>query len=305
MGANTLRLWGWNNHANHTDFLNAAYNNGVAPIYVIVTFWMAPSAYPDISSDTARAQIKADFRNMVAAHKDSPAVLMWAIGNELNAPWMYGDRLADLFSLINEMAQEAHAEEGAGFHPVTTPLFDNNLMNVISTYEPSMTNLDAWSVNLYRGQSFGGFFTDYAAASSKPLAILEYGIDAYDDAGGDEYEALGTPYQAIYAQSLWEEMVANSSINSGGAIMAYSDEWWKGKYGQVRPGCPEANPSAHGACGYSTGSHPDGYSNEEWWGIMRTVDNGTAPDIMQPRAVYHRLRALWLPNKLYLPAIQK
>jgi hypothetical protein len=28
---------------------------------------------------------------MVAAHKNHLAILMWSIGNELNASWMYGD----------------------------------------------------------------------------------------------------------------------------------------------------------------------------------------------------------------------
>ncbi len=305
MGANTIRLWGWNNSADHTDFLNKAYNNGVAPIYVVVTFWMGPSAYPDISSDTARAQIKTAFRSMVAAHKNNPAVLMWAIGNELNASWMYGDRLNDLFSLINEMAQEAHAEEGTAYHPVTTPLVDSNLINVISTYDSSMTALDVWSANVYRGQSFGSLFTDYAAVSSKPFAILEFGIDAYDDTTKAEYEAAGTPKQADYAQALWEEIAANSTVCAGGTLMAYSDEWWKGKYGQVRTGCPDPDPSFHSDCGYATGAHPDGYSNEEWWGIMRTVDNGSGPDILQPRAVYYRLLGLWLTNKVYLPLVRK
>ncbi len=302
MGANTIRLWGWNNAANHTDFLNKAYNNGTDPIYVIVTFWMGPSVYPDISSPSARAKIKADFRNMVATHKNNPAVLMWAIGNELNGPWLYGNNPTDLFSLINEMAQEAHLEEGANYHPVTAPLADVNLINTIAAYDSNMTNLDVWSVQLYRGPSFGSFFNDYANVSGKPLVITEYGIDAYDDKNGDEYEKIGIPYQAKYAESLWNEIMANSNVSAGGSIMAYSDEWWKGKYGQARQGCPDNNPSFHSNCGYPTGSHPDGYSNEEWWGIMRTKDNGSYPDIMEPRVVYYTLQSLWTKT-LGAPAI--
>jgi hypothetical protein len=76
MGVNTIRLWGWNNSADHKDFLDKAYNNGTNSICVIVTFWMGPSVYPDVSSPAARAKIKADFRNMVAAHKNHPAVLI-------------------------------------------------------------------------------------------------------------------------------------------------------------------------------------------------------------------------------------
>ena len=310
MGTNTIRLWGWQNNLNHTDFLNRARSNG---IYVIVTFWMGPSVYGDISSSGARATIKKNFRDMVKAHKNNSAVLMWAIGNELNAPWMYGNRLNDLFSLINEMALEAHSEEGKNYHPVTTVLADIDIINTITTYNSSTTNLDVWSVDppvdyntahsktenfditMYRGRSFGTFFKDYANISRKPLLILEYGIDAYDDKNKTEYEFIGPAYQAIYAKDLWNDIKRNSNITSGGSIMAYSDEWWKGKHGQVRSGCPDYDSSSHSDCGYPINTHPDGYANEEWWGIMRIKDNGTGPDIIQPRAVYNTLKLMWTP----------
>ena len=302
MGANTIRLWGWNNTSDHTDFLNKAYNNGVDPIYVIVTFWMGPSVYSDISSPSGRTQIKANFRAMVSAHKNHPAILMWSIGNELNASWMYRDRLNDLFSLINEMAEDAHQEEGSNYHPVVTPLLDSNLINTITAYDPSLTSLDMWGVDVYRGQSFGTLFDDYKAVSNKPLLILEFGIDAYDNQHNDEYENVGLPYQAIYAEALWKEIEANSDVCPGGSIMVYSDEWWKGKY-STDPGCPDYDPAVHSKCGYPTGSHPDGYSNEEWWGIMRAVDNGDNPDIMEPREVYYTLQHLWTVPDLVVTAI--
>ena len=167
MGANTIRPWVWNNGNGHSDFLNKAYNNGIKPVYVIITFWMDPLLYPDISSPDAREKIKADFRAMVAAYKNHPAVLMWSIGNELNSPKMYGDKLNDLFSLINEMAYEAHKEEGAYYHPVIIPLADIDLINTIATYEPLMTDLDIWGANIYRGASFGTLFNDFKAVSTK------------------------------------------------------------------------------------------------------------------------------------------
>jgi hypothetical protein len=69
----------------------------------------------------------------------------------LNGPEMYGDRLGNLFRLINELANQAHEEEGVGYHPVTTPLADIDLINTISTYEPLTTDLDIWAANIYRG----------------------------------------------------------------------------------------------------------------------------------------------------------
>jgi len=80
MGANTIRVWDYNHGADHTDFLNKAYNKGVRSIYVLLTFVFNPTVYSDITSQEAREKIKADFRSMVAQYKNHPAILMWSIG---------------------------------------------------------------------------------------------------------------------------------------------------------------------------------------------------------------------------------
>ena len=300
MGANTIRVLYWNNDNGHTDFLDKAYNNGIKPIYVIITFWMDPVLYPDISSSDARQKIKADFRAMVAAYKNHPAVLMWSIGNELNSPSMYGDKLGDLFSLINEMAHEAHKEEGAFFHPVVTPLTDIDLINTIAAYEPLMTDLDVWGANLYRGFSFGTFFTDFKATSTKPLLIMGFGIDAYDENVEDEYENVGTPYQATYTEALWKEILVNYDVCLGGIIRSYSDEWWLGKLGNTLGGCPDLDPAFHSPCGHLSSSDPDGFVNYEWFGIMRVTKNGSTLDIMEPRKAYDTLKSLWTEKVIIL-----
>jgi hypothetical protein len=60
--------------------------------------------------------------------------------------------------------------------------------------------------------------------------------------------------------------------------MAYSDEWWKA-------GAPLTQDDG----GYATDNHPDGFSNEEWWGMVAVEDNGSAPDIVHPRLAYYAL----------------
>ncbi len=74
--------------------------------------------------------------------------------------------------------------------------------------------------------------------------------------------------------------------------MAYSDEWWKGsEFG----GC--GNKYTHDySCGHGDFPTPDGWSNEEWYGVMRTVDNGNDADIMEPRKLYYELQKLWAEN---------
>ena len=293
MGANTLRLRGWGSTANHLDFLDSAYNSGVNPIYVIAGFQIDAGLDIDPASPTnIRDQIKSDFRTIVATHKNHPAILMWCIGNELNGTTMYGGNLDHLVTLIDEMAAEAHLEEGESYHPVTTALADSNLVAAISAYEGQVPNLDVWGANVYRGHTFGSLFNDYKAVSSKPLIILGYGIDAYDNQNGDEYEMIGRPYQAEYAEALWNEIVSNPDPCIGGSLAEYSDEWWKGSLA-IDPNCQDTDSSSQGLCGYMSSFHPDGYANEEWWGIMRVQKDGTNPDIMIPRVAYYGLQYLW------------
>jgi len=298
MGANTLRLWYWNSNADHTKFLDAAYNNGKDSMYVIAGFWVDSgfNINPD-DPQNQRERIKQDFLDMVQIHKNHPAILMWCIGNEINADWMYGQNLDDLFSLINEMALAAKQLEGRTYHPTTTALMDVNLDRTINTYDAKMSGLSVWGVNIYRGKSFGNLFSTYGGLSEKPIIVLEFGIDAFDNITKQEYEMNGSSEQADYARALWREINQNKSICIGASIMAYADEWWKGK-NSADPQCKDDDPLFHGFCGYPISTHPDGYANEEWWGIMRKIKNGNHIDKVKPRNVYYELQKAWNFNPI-------
>ncbi len=301
MGANVVRLYNWEKSADHFDFLDQAYNDGSDPIYVIAGYWINDGMDIDPASPAnVRDQIKADFQEMVAAHKDHPAILMWSVGQNLNLPQAYGNSLPQLFSLINELAEVAHLEEGTKAHPVTTALADQNLAATLAGFEEAVPALDIWGANVYRGNSFGTLFADSSPATTKPVLILEYGIDAFDNTRGNEYEKSGKTTQADITEGLWKEIAANSQTCVGGTIMSYSDEWWKGRYSEDTS-CPaDPDPALHGRCGFATTTQPDGYANEEWWGIVRVLDNGTGPDTVEPRSVYSRLQYLWGANTLAL-----
>ena len=91
----------------------------------------------------------------------------------------------------------------------------------------------------------------------------------------------------------------------GGCIMEWVDEWWKGN-GRCGPGgigpsngycgryCPDSNPEFHGPCGGKKADFPDGWMNEEWWGLL-SIDPpcpGTesfAPDRLTPREAFLRV----------------
>jgi len=268
MGCNTIRTWGQVTAA----LLDIA---GQYDLRVLCGFWVDTGL--DLDDPLARYSVLTGFRVYVNTFKDAPAVLMWSIGNEQN--YQNGNNVA-WYSLVNEMAEAAYEEEGDTYHPVTSPNgeIDNIGNQSMATDDISMNYLDAWGANIYRGISFGSLFADYAGKSTKPFWISEYGIDAWDHQNMREYPET----QALYVISLWGEMNDHSDICSGGTIMAYCDEWWK-----------NGNPYAQETGGYPTPNHPDGWSDEEYYGIMWVEENGNSPDIMHPRAVYNSLQHCW------------
>ncbi|MBU4488992.1 MAG: PKD domain-containing protein [Candidatus Omnitrophica bacterium] len=284
MGCNTIRTWG---KVTNRAFLDASYNNGTSPVYVIMGIWLDYTK--DYSIPENRRQAIAEFAQYVQTYKDHPAVLAWAIGNEDN--YWYAGVMKGLYTLINEMARKAYEIEGPTYHPVMFPSRD--LLYIgdesVRAEDTAMNYLDIWAANTYRGSSFGDLFIDYQFRSIKPLLISEYGIDAWDNIASTEYENT----QASCAVNLWNEIAANLNFCIGGTIMEYSDEWWKDDdLGSA--------PDSHDYGGYEDEAHPDGFSNEEWWGIMRPVDNGPYPNlnIMEPRQAYYDLKDKWVKDFL-------
>jgi len=290
MGANAIRIWNWESYGDHLDFMDQAYQQGNHPLYIIVGFDIQPGLSLDPNDPNHdRDTIRQQFKHMVQIHKNHPGLLMWCIGNESDKS--YHNQLTHLFSLINDMVQDAHTIEGNRAHPVTTALSDSQFIHIIETYTSSVASLDIWGVNSYRGKSFGSLFQDVASKTQKPMVLLGYGIDAYDQENGKEFELNGSGVTSEYAQALWKE-IESADACMGGFWMAYSDEWWKGNHATDQS-CSDNDPLKQGKCGYENSHYPDGYCNEEWWGIMKIQDNGDLPDIMIPRPIFYTFQSIW------------
>ncbi|MDP3789667.1 MAG: glycoside hydrolase family 2 TIM barrel-domain containing protein, partial [Candidatus Omnitrophota bacterium] len=286
MGANTLRTYA---KVTTAGFLDACYNGGVNPIYVVMGFYIDGSS--DLSSPAVRDSIKTDFRNYVSTFKNHPAVLMWSPGNETE--WAYTGNDRDYYTLLNELAEEAYLEEGSIYHPVTATLM--NLFhiddNAFLTTDEDMDYLDIWGANIYEGITFGDAFDDFAHRSAKVFWIPEFGTDAWHTNNKFGNPADGYLDEASQNQldvALWDEIAARTDVCSGGTVFAYSDEWWKDGSG---------SNSAHDYRGFLYSDtmigHPDEYSNEEWYGVAAVSDNGTGPDIVTVRAVFNALASRW------------
>lgn len=266
MNCNAIRTWG---NANEL-LLDKAEQHGIK---VLAGFWVSTSA--DFFSPADRLSILNEFKQYVSEYKNHPAILAWSVGNELN--YVNGDNWA-WYSLVEDLAVIAYQIEGEDYHPVTTPNGDRYRIGFTDflARDVDLPYLDFWGMNIYKSdrEGFAQTFLIYSAFSSKPLWISEYGIDAYDNRNHREYEVE----QAKYARNRVVEM-KNFPVCIGATLMAYSDEWWKA-----------GDPNAHDFGGYPTTAHPDGYSNEEWWGIFRASKNSNDIDILTKRAIYDTLK---------------
>ncbi|MCR4439593.1 MAG: hypothetical protein QHJ34_13710 [bacterium] len=266
MNCNAIRTWGKAEQL----LLDQA---GLCGIKVLAGFWVSTEA--DFFAPRERMAIIEEFERYVRSIKDHQALLAWSLGNEQNLT--NGDNWA-WYSLVEDLAVTAFLAEGASYHPVACPNGDRTRIGLADylARDSDLPYLDMWGMNLYKSdrEGFGPTFLLYSAFSSKPLWISEYGIDAYDNRNHREYELT----QAVFAKNRLLEM-RRHPFCIGATLMAYSDEWWKA-----------GDPWSHDLGGYASSAHPDGFSNEEWWGIFRVSRRAGDIDSLAARAIFDTLR---------------
>jgi len=277
MNANTVRLWAELPDATLLDALE------VAGIYAIMAFQVPSSnEQPGIDyGDPATIQLYTDkMIDYVNRFKNHPAVLAWAIGNENN---LHYDRdISDWYKLANKLAQAAYEAEEPAYHP--TVLVNGYMLFFgdvdYCSDDISLSYVDIWGHNTYVRYDYHSYFCYFDKVTAKPLIMTEFGVDAY---------GAGLPSEHPHVQAEWVvhewEQIEDSCL--GGTVMEYCDEWWK---------C--SSPSTHDSCGYYTDVQPDGFSNEEWYGVMEVEDGGSSIDIMHPREIYCALRQAFSGQRL-------
>jgi hypothetical protein len=281
MGANVIRVYGWKSNTSHADFLDRCHNGGTRPIFVILNSWINPATnWSDANAVSALCNHFVAIENNVGQH---PAVLGLIIGNEVNSQNGNGNNPA-FWAAMNTIATAIKAANPSRLVSVAI----TDALHHVSGYNSVLSAMDFWSVQVYRQPVFGTFFTDYAAASKKPLIVTEFGLDAFDHANNREYPN-GATFIGDKLTTLWGNVftagTGSSAVCSGACVFEYSDEWYK---------VGDANdPSGirHDAGGWAASWFPDGYADEEWWGLYAIAPGN--PNVLTPRAGVAALTALW------------
>lgn len=281
MGANTIRIYNWDPSSKTAElhFLDSCHEHGLAVVLGISNYFFDnPSHVPDIV-------------RQVAHH---PALLMWAVTNEkVHAGASNGDRSA-AYSQIASMTQtvrQTEQEEGT-WHPISVPVTCD--LGHIDDLESSGATVDVNAFQCYWGDGEtwpADFYDQYAARTTKPLVITEFGVDSYDNNAGGAAEAA----QAAHLRGKWSNLIgppASGYVSSGGLVFEWMDEPWKGF---VRA---DANAAHGGACspdrgglhaGWAPNALPDGCGNEAFFGVAELQSD----DTLRLKPTYHEIRQAW------------
>jgi len=307
-GFNTIRSWGLPGR----NILTKAEQYDLK---VIAGFWINKVDFTQASQQNS---IEQNFRNFVNAYKYEDSILMWALGNEISLSFdeiaaTYGRSKTDIanefYKLCNRLAEVAYEIEGDSYRPVM--IVNGGLLYLgeseFGGHDEQLPFIDVWGVNAYYrdfhnidffGQR-GSFFNFYKQRSDKPLVLTEYGADAYRTGSGRDPSGEDEEAQAQWVVANTQQILAASDICLGGTIIEYSDEWWKDSAGSAWD--HDTGPEADWGVNL-----PDGYANEEYWGIVRIADDGrdylehpwnTAGDGLDeidPRKAYYDLKELFV-----------
>ncbi len=267
-------------HEMHANTVRVFLDFGTTPeAYDILDYLYANQVMAIVGVDYDGTYDMENLDRVVEAYRDHPAVLLWAVGNEWNINMYYGafDTLWEAAAATEAAAQRIKALDAE--HPVATIFGEIDLgATQPIAYTDSIVNdvcpsVDVWGVNIYRGESFGTLFDQWASISAKPMFVAEFGADSYHTTRHDPLQGhVDEGTQADFSHQLWMEVVDNLAGASathgcaGGTVFAFNDEWWKADNGDP---CLQ---EPHGYYAFwNPAAFPDGFANEEYFGLV-TID---------------------------------
>lgn len=258
----------------------------------------------DYSDPLTRETLKRDIIDLVKQYKDTPGVLMFALGNESNyglewssfeienlpAGEQHREKAKFLYSLFNEIISEAKKIDSNHLFTIV-----NGDIQYLDLIVEQCKSVDLLGVNSYRGISFTDMWKRVHQELDLPVMLTEFGSDAFNARENREDQAA----QAALIKGNWQE-IYNKSYGKkeegnavGGCLFEWRDEWWKFKQ--------EENLFTHDTnASWSNGGYAFDYvegrnnMNEEWFGICGLGGpNDSGVYEAYPRMAYDVLSEIW------------
>ena len=164
-GANSFRTWGIDDQT--ADRLDEAHRLGLT---VTLGIWLGHPRHGFDYADPAQVRAQYDAaKAAVLAHRDHPALLLWAVGNEMEAPGPATDPM--IWQAVNDIASMIH--ELDPHHPTLTVIAE------IGGDRLASIQRDCPAIDIVGINSYGGVTTlpeRYARADlDRPYIVTEYG----------------------------------------------------------------------------------------------------------------------------------
>jgi hypothetical protein len=257
------------------EFLDAAWNNGDHPIYVVLSLQFG--SY-DVLQPPYEKALAAAFKKTASEYGAYPALMGISIGNEINSEeyiiqpaWWRS--LNDIDASIKDGFKEAGAKK-----LTTTTMIDGteeiggkDYLKTVYYGEKYGFKVDAWGLDLYRGPSLGSAWEQIKRSTEKPTIIAEYGSTAAYYAAssakhGTDYSCVDyppgsekPPYYGLPPPRPWEgakELRSGGGANPGMQnLVDYVTTNQKEVY---------ANSTVQGGLGVDSGGFYFEFS-DEWW----------------------------------------
>ncbi len=262
----------------------------------------------DYSNAQQQETMLKSVREMVTENKEEPYIVMWVLGNEnvYGVASNAGKEPASFFKFVNRAAELIHQLDPT--RPVALANGDLLYLDYVKKYAPA---IDVMGANSYRGeQGFGrSLFEDVREALDKPVLITEYGTSAY----GEGYTtAQAEAYQAMYLANNWEDLEAHMAGHGvgnvlGGVLFEFMDEWWKANadlpekiqkarsewYASKSAMYKNLQPDKHDTVPQFGFPFLDGWSYEEWYGLISQGDGSNSPFARHLRPAYSTMKNMW------------
>lgn len=228
MGATSIRTWGSENAGAVLD--NSA-NHGLT---VLLGIWLSHDA-GSFNDEGYKNQIRGELQGLLDQYKNHPALLMWAIGNEINL----GADTPEAWGFVNELAAMVHAQDPN--HPAVTVIAGAN-GGVIENIVAHAPSIDVIGINSYGGVTGVG---DAVAATSfaGPYMVTEWGPTGHWEVQNTSWNAPVEPPSADKADvygARWAYLVSQADRCVGSYVFLWGQKeertpTWYGMFAETRP----------------------------------------------------------------------